>query len=212
MNCVCIIISQLKTLFCLYTSLEHQVKWLFQSAHGCASRKIQYTISTMLQVLLETLRLYPPVTMISRAAKKGGVTLSGYHITEGTQISVCFYVQPMLASRIDQLLLYFTAAPKYYFGQHAWTFRRFWSLWTLPLWPWQKEVRLVYSSIFHTFNDIFANIYRRPSPFVYFPFGLGPRSCIGKQFSLVRSWSCRMLLKSHISGTVYIIPDCPHDS
>ena len=40
-----------------------------------------------LQVLLETLRIYPPVNVFSKEAPKG-LKLSGYDIPEGTAIMV----------------------------------------------------------------------------------------------------------------------------
>ena len=49
---------------------------------------VSCTACTSMQVLMETLRLYPPVFGIIKQAKKGGVTLGGYAIPEGTQIMV----------------------------------------------------------------------------------------------------------------------------
>ena len=43
---------------------------------------------TFLQVLLETLRMYPPIWGIRRSLGPGGTKVGGYHIPEGTQIVV----------------------------------------------------------------------------------------------------------------------------
>ena len=45
---------------------------------------------------METLRLYPPISGLNKVPPKGGIQLSGYHIPEGTLISVssekCLYL------------------------------------------------------------------------------------------------------------------------
>ncbi len=47
-----------------------------------------YSMSELMQVFMETLRLYPPISSLSKASPTGGTYLSGYFIPKGTFISV----------------------------------------------------------------------------------------------------------------------------
>jgi len=46
------------------------------------------------QVLLEALRMYPPAFGTARRPCLGGIKVGGYHIPEGTQITVGICVVP----------------------------------------------------------------------------------------------------------------------
>ena len=46
-----------------------------------------------------------------------------------------------------------------------------------PKYPLYRYITLTVTTTFHVY---------RPNPFIYFPFGLGHRSCIGKVFAMVR--------------------------
>ncbi|XP_064405692.1 cholesterol 24-hydroxylase-like [Halichondria panicea] len=101
--------------------------------------KLQYTE----QVLLEVLRLYPPVTGVSKQAMEGGIQLGEYFISGGTFL----FLQMSMMSRL----------PQYFDDPDSFNPARFN--------PENKQ----------------------PSSFVYFPFSLGHRSCIGKQFALMEA-------------------------
>ncbi len=46
------------------------------------------SMSELMQVFMETLRLYPPISCLSKTSPTGGMHLSGYFIPKGTFISV----------------------------------------------------------------------------------------------------------------------------
>ena len=53
------------------------------------------------QVLLETLRMYPPAFGISKSPGPGGIKVGGYHIPEGTQITVGTWVSCMIPAEAN---------------------------------------------------------------------------------------------------------------
>lgn len=56
--------------------------WIVPTIHA------GYLIVCFLQVLLETLRLHPPATGLSKQTPKGGVELSGYRVPQNTLVYV----------------------------------------------------------------------------------------------------------------------------
>jgi cytochrome P450 len=92
-------------------------------------------------VIMESMRLYPPVWVIGREAVED-VVIGDYPIAKGSQIMICAWV----AHR----------SPRY---------------WEAP-----TEFR----------PDRWAGNFRRTLPrFAYFPFGGGPRVCIGQRFAMM---------------------------
>ena len=62
-----------------------------------------------LQVLLETLRMYPPIWGIRRSPGPGGIKVGGYHIPEGTHIGVGMIPSIAMATRgLCDILYYVT--------------------------------------------------------------------------------------------------------
>jgi len=69
--------------------------------------------------------------------------------------------------------------------------------WVPPPGVWLPPERFHVKSI--NVNDI---QFCRPSSFVYFPFGLGHRSCIGKHFALVSDFSLLLAQWEHLTHPV----------
>ena len=67
-----------------------------------------FSCCLLFQVIEETLRLFGPVGGPSKEAPEGGLTLSGYHIPEGTGISVGF-VGPL--SFMWEIYIFFVVRP-----------------------------------------------------------------------------------------------------
>jgi len=78
--------------------------------------------------------------------------------------------------------------------------------------PMNKKLVFIYGNVCNLHWKQFLTInyqFCRPSSFVYFPFGLGHRSCIGKYFALVSDsncyhhrWCCKNTLESCKRPTV----------
>ena len=76
--------------------------------------------------------------------------------------------------------------------------------------PTNKKLVFIYGNVCNLHWKQFLTInyqFCRPSSFVYFPFGLGHRSCIGKHFALVSDsncyhhhWCCKNTLESYVKG------------
>ncbi|XP_064406607.1 cholesterol 24-hydroxylase-like [Halichondria panicea] len=102
-------------------------------------QKLEYTE----QVLLETLRMHPPVPGIAKEVAPEGLDVGGYHVPGGTSLILPSSVLCRMPEYFDE--------------------------------P-------------DTFNpDRFSPQNTQPSSFVFFPFGLGHRSCIGKHFALMEA-------------------------
>ena len=51
-----------------------------------------HSVSSNMQVLKETLRMYGPLIAITKCSPPGGITLNGYHIPGGTRLMVSSYM------------------------------------------------------------------------------------------------------------------------
>eukprot|EP00731_Ephydatia_muelleri_P028733 Em0020g377a len=101
--------------------------------------KLKYTE----QVIQEVLRMYPPVSTMTKESPKGGVTLCSYYVPAGTLMS---FVTSLMCRN-----------PEYFNDPDTFDPSRF---------------------------DAGKS---RPGPFIYFPFSVGHRSCIGRHFAMIEA-------------------------
>jgi cytochrome P450 len=113
-------------------------------------------------VLKESLRLYPPVWIISRRALQDDI-LDGYRIPAGSTVTLCSYA--------------LHRHPDY----------------------WEQP---------ESFNpDRFSDSGNKKSTYAYFPFGGGPRSCIGSHFALIESTIILAMIVRRFD--MHLVPDHP---
>ena len=84
--------------------------------------------------------------------------------------------------------------------------------------PTNKKLVFIYGNVCNLHWKQFLTInyqFCRPSSFVYFPFGLGHRSCIGKHFALVSDsncyhhrWCCKNTLESYVKANSHWTAQC----
>jgi len=103
------------------------------------------------QVIQESLRLYPPVWIISRKAIKEDI-IGGYRIPAGATVVLCSY-----------------------------TLHRHQDYWHQP----------------HLFNPQRFSSSENENPAAYFPFSIGPRSCIGAHFAMTEACLILSMLLQH---------------
>ncbi|ANY68394.1 cytochrome P450 [Paenibacillus sp. BIHB 4019] len=146
----------------LATHPEIQNRLLAEVREKCAGGAIQVTdfpeLTFAHYIIKETMRLYPPVWIISRETLQD-VELGGFHIPKGTEVSMSQWVMHR--------------HPRYFEDPLSFMPER-----------WENDFE------------------KRLSKYVYFPFGGGPRFCIGNNFALMEA----VLLLAAIVQRFEIVP------